>query len=279
MLVTLNEVLKDAQKNHYAVGLFNTVSLEMARAVLNTAEELRAPVIVGTAEILLSGCSLRQLSEILLPMIQRANIPVVLHYDHGLTWEKVMEALRCGFSSVMYDCSGKSYEENVRSCGEMVKIARAFGATVEAELGHVGEAKDEGKGVLDVYTQPEQAREFGEKTQVDALAVAIGTAHGPYLTKPKLDLERLAQIRKATDIPLVLHGGSGLTKEDFQNCIARGIAKINIFTDIDRAGMEGIKKGIEAGADSITSCMPYAEQAMREAVREKLELFGCAGKA
>ena len=175
MLVTLREVLKDAQEKKYGVGLFNTVNLEMAKGVLAAAEELNSPVIIGTAEVLLPTAGLEELSYFLLPMARKASVPVVLHYDHGLTEPKIMEALRLGFSSIMYDCSTDAYENNVHRVARMVEIAHLFGATVEGELGHVG-ANEAGSGDEGIYTQPEQARDFVERTGVDALAVAIGTA-------------------------------------------------------------------------------------------------------
>lgn len=193
MLVTLREVLKDAQEKHYGVGLFNTVNLEMAKGVLAAAEELRSPVIIGTAEVLLPYASLEELTYFLLPMARKATVPVVLHYDHGLTEEKIMEALRLGFSSIMYDCSTDSYENNIGRVAQMVKIARLFGASVEGELGHVG-ANESLTADDSIYTQPEEALDFVSRTGVDALAVAIGTAHGAYKEQPKLDIQRLSQI-------------------------------------------------------------------------------------
>ena len=284
MLVTLKEALGDAQKQGYAVGLFNTVNLEMAKAVISAAEESRSPVIVGSAEILLGHCDIPQLADILLPMIQKSPVPIVLHSDHGLTYDRVIQALRCGFSSVMYDCSGCSLEENLKNCREMASIAHAFGASIEAELGHVGSGaagSKESAGGEDhsVYTQPDQAKEFVEYTKVDALAVAIGTAHGPYLKTPKLDLQRLEEIRRTIDTPLVLHGGSGLSDQDFRNCIERGIAKINIFTDIDQAGCRGARRAMEAGAACLTDLMPEITAEIQATVRHKMELFGSVGKA
>ena len=208
---------------------FNTVNLEMAKGVLAAAEELKSPVIIGTAEVLLPTAGLEELSYFLLPMARKASVPVVLHYDHGLTEPKIMEALRLGFSSIMYDCSTDAYENNVRRVARMVEIAHLFGATVEGELGHVG-ANETGSGDEGIYTQPEQARDFVERTGVDALAVAIGTAHGAYKEKPKLDIGRLSQIAHTVSTPLVLHGGSGLSNEDFKNCVANGICKVNILS-------------------------------------------------
>ncbi len=207
----------------------------------------------------------------LLPMIHKAKIPIVLHYDHGLTAELIVKALRWGFSSVMYDCSRDSYSENIRKCAEMVKIAKSFGATVEGELGHVGSGNagsiEGGNQDTSIYTDPQQAAEFVTKTGVDALAVAIGTAHGPYLTKPKLDIARLCEISEKVEIPLVLHGGSGLSDDDFRNCIKSGICKINIFTDIDRAGLAAVKKASSEGAKYLTDILPFMMKGVKEAAR------------
>lgn len=217
MLVNLNDVLKPAQKEHYGVGLFNAVNLEMLNAIMDAAEALRAPVIIGTAEILLGAASLPEEAAMVKARAERSDVPVVLHYDHGLTFEKSIEAMRLGFTSVMYDCSTASYEENVQRVAEMVKIAHSIGVTVEGELGHVGD--NEGSGKLarpsDYYTDPAVAADFVERTHVDALAIAVGNAHGDYKFPPKLDFERISEIASAVDVPLVLHGGSGLSDEDF----------------------------------------------------------------
>lgn len=237
MLVTLNDVLKDAQQKHYAVGLFNTVNLEMAKGVLAAAEESKSPVIIGTAEVLLPASSLKELAPMLRDMAQRASVPVVLHFDHGLSEEKIFEAMDLGFSSIMYDCSSGSMEDNVRKVAAMVKLAHSRGISVEGELGHVG-ANEGDTADNSIYTEPGEAKAYWEATGVDALAIAIGTAHGAYKSTPKLDLERLTAIRDTVDVPLVLHGGSGLSDDDFRNTIARGIAKVNIFTDCHQAYAE-----------------------------------------
>lgn len=276
MLVTLREVLKDAQEKKYGVGLFNTVNLEMAKGVLAAAEELKSPVIIGTAEVLLPTAGLEELSYFLLPMARKASVPVVLHYDHGLTEPKIMEALRLGFSSVMYDCSTDSYENNVRRVVRMVEIAHLFGATVEGELGHVG-ANETGSGDEGIYTQPEQARDFVERTGVDALAVAIGTAHGAYKEKPKLDIGRLSQIAHTVSTPLVLHGGSGLSDEDFKNCVANGICKVNIFTDINCAAARAAHDGYREGC-GLTDLQDGITQAVKEETMKKMRVFGSAGR-
>ena len=281
MLVNMKEMLAKARKEQYGIGFFNAVNVEMARAVIETAEELHAPVIVGTAEVLLPAMSLERVAEYLIPMARKACVPVAVHYDHGLTFEKCMEALKLGFSSVMYDCSTASYEENLDRVAEMVRICHCMEVTVEGELGHVGD--NEGTGKLenpsDYYTDPAVAADFVQKTGVDALAVAVGNAHGDYKFPPKLDFERITAIREAAGIPLVLHGGSGLSDDDFREAVRRGVCKINIFTDLDKAGKAGIEKGLRSGAGSLMGLIPYEIEAMKEVVRNKIELFGSVGKS
>ena len=276
MLVTLREVLKDAQEKKYGVGLFNTVNLEMAKGVLAAAEELKSPVIIGTAEVLLPYASLEELAYFLVPMAKKASVPVVLYYDHGLTDKKIVEAMRLGFSSIMYDCSTDTYENNIARVAQMVKIADMFGASVEGELGHVG-ANDESAGDDSIYTEPEQARDFAQRTGVDALAVAIGTAHGAYKEKPRLDIGRLAEISRTVPVPLVLHGGSGLSDEDFKNCVANGISKINIFTDINCAAAKAARDFYKEGC-GLTDIQNQITEAVKQETMKKMRIFGSAGR-
>ena len=285
MLVSMKEMLEKAREGKYAVGLFNAVNVEMARAIIETAEELNAPVIVGTAEVLLPAMNLERVAEYLVPMAKKAKVPVCVHYDHGLTFEKCMEALQLGFSSVMYDCSTDSYEDNVAKVAEMVKICHAMGTSVEGELGHVGDNEGSAEGsdhLLDpsaFFTDVSMARDFVERTGVDALAVAVGNAHGDYKFPPKLDFDRISDIADRTGVPLVLHGGSGLSDSDFRTAVQRGICKVNIFTDIDKAGKAGIEEGIAAGAKTLMGLIPYSIAAMKKVVANKMELFGSVGKA
>ena len=281
MLVNMNDVLLPAKKGGYGVGFFNAVNVEMARAINETAEELRAPVMVGTAEILLPAMELARVAEYLIPMAEKASVPVCVHYDHGLTFEKCMQALELGFTSIMYDCSTAPYEENIEKVAEMVKICHAMGRTVEGELGHVGDNAGAGKleNPSDYFTDPETAADFVKRTGVDSLAVAVGNAHGDYAFPPKLDFERIRVIAEKTGIPLVLHGGSGLSDTDFKTAVKEGVAKVNIFTDIDKAGKRGIEAGLAAGEKSIMGLIPYEIDAMKEVVRDKILLFGSNGKA
>ncbi|MCR5673432.1 MAG: class II fructose-bisphosphate aldolase [Lachnospiraceae bacterium] len=281
MLVNMKEMLEKAGKEHYGVSFFNAVNMEMARAVIETAEELKAPVIVGTAEILLPAMDLHHVAKYLIPMAKEASVPVAVHYDHGLTFDRCMEALRLGFTSIMYDCSTFDYEDNVKNLKEMVRICHDRNVTVEGELGHVGDNTGSGKleNPSDYYTDPDTALDFVTKTRIDALAVAVGNAHGDYAFPPKLDFDRIDEISKKTRTPLVLHGGSGLSDNDFETAVKLGISKINIFTDIDKAGKRGIEKGLEAGAGSMMGLIPYEIEEMKKVVKEKISLFGSAGKA
>ena len=278
MLVNLNDVLKKAQTEHYGVGLFNTTDTDMAEAVIAAAEEMNSPVIIGTAEVLLPYGELKLIAPSLKALAERAKVPVVLHYDHGLTFDRCIEALKLGFSSIMFDGSAGDNEENLKDTAEIVKIAHSFGASVEGEIGHVGQAATGDGEHTDMYTTPEEAKSFVEATGVDALAIAIGTAHGAYKTAPKLDIGRLKEIRATIDTPLVLHGGSGLSDDDFRNTIAGGIAKVNIFTDLCVAGAEAMKAGINAGYDYLAIRNLKVEY-IKKAVIKKMELFGSKGKA
>ena len=278
MLVNLNEVLKKAQKGKYAVGLFNTTDTDMLQAVIEAAEESNSPVILGTAEVLLPYGELKLIAPSVIAAAKRAKVPVVVHYDHGLTFDRCIEALKLGFSSIMFDGSAKPYEQNIAETREMVKIAHAFGATVEGEIGHVGEAAKEDNLLTDMYTTPEEAKAYLEATGVDALAVAIGSAHGVYKKKPMLNIERLKEISGEVKVPLVLHGGSGLSDDDFKNTIRNGIAKVNIFTDLCLAGERAMKDGAEKKLGYLETRNLKVEY-IKEAVKHKMALFGSVNKA
>ena len=284
MLVNMNEVLKPAQKGKYAVGLFNAVNLELARGIIAAAEQTHSPVIMGTAEVLLPYGPLEEVSYYLIPMAKKANVPVVVHLDHGLHKETCIKALELGFSSIMYDCSTDPYEINVQKVKEMADIAHSYGATIEGELGHVGDNEGSAEGSSHLkdpsafYTDPKQAKDFVEKTGVDALAIAVGTAHGAYKLPPKLDFERIQTIRRTIDVPLVLHGGSGLADSDFRKAIERGISKVNMFTDINIAAVEAEFRAFHSMDKGLIDLIPAAVEAIKQEVMRKLELFGSVGK-
>lgn len=281
MLVNMNDILLPAKEGKYGVGFFNAVNVEMARAIIETAEELKAPVMIGTAEVLLPAMELDLVANYLIPMAKKATVPVCVHYDHGLTFERCMQAIKLGFTSVMYDCSTAPYEENITKVAEMVKICHAMGVTVEAELGHVGDNAGSGKltNPEDYFTDPDTAVDYVKRTGVDSLAVAVGNAHGDYAFPPKLDFDRIQIISGKINLPLVLHGGSGLADADFKNAVRLGVSKINIFTDIDKAGKAGVEAGIAAGERTMMGLIPYEIKAMKEVVAEKIKLFGSEGRA
>lgn len=280
MLVNMNEVLLPAREGRYAVGLFNAVNLELARGILAAAQRTGSPVIMGTAEVLFPYGPLEEVSYYLIPMAKKAGVPVVIHLDHGLKKETCLKALDLGFTSIMYDCSTDDYDTNVEKVREMAEIAHSRGATIEGELGHVGDNTDAAEADPSFfYTDPGQARDFVEKTRVDALAVAVGTAHGAYKLPPKLDFDRIRAIKEQAKVPLVLHGGSGLTDEDFRQAIRAGISKINIFTDINVAAVRGARQHFVSDDKGLTELIPAAVEAVERETAKKMELFGSCGRA
>lgn len=285
MLVNMNEVLKPAQKGKYAVGLFNAVNIELARGIIAAAEQTGSPVIMGTAEVLFPYGPLEEVSYYLLPMAKKAKVPVVIHLDHGLNKETCLKALELGFTSIMYDCSTDSYDVNVKKVKEMADIAHSYGATIEGELGHVGdnEGSTEGDSHLTdpsaFFTDPKMAKDYVAKTGVDALAIAVGNAHGAYKFPPKLDFERIRTIAETVDVPLVLHGGSGLTDHDFKQAIREGISKVNIFTDINVAAIRAAADHFTAVEKGITDVIPDVVEAVKVESMKKMRLFDSSGKA
>lgn len=284
MLVNMNEVLMPARKGKYAVGLFNAVNMELARGIIAAAEQTHSPVIMGTAEVLLPYGPLEEVSYYLIPMAKKANVPVVIHFDHGLNRDTCIKALELGFSSIMYDCSTDSYEKNMEKVKEMAEIAHSYGASIEGELGHVGDNEGSAEGSSRLtdpsmyFTDPKQAKDFVEKTGVDALAIAVGNAHGAYKLPPKLDFERIETIARTIDVPLVLHGGSGLTDDDFRRAIRLGISKVNIFTDINVAAVRGAYSQFTSVEKGLTDLIPAMVNATRKEVMSKMELFGSIDK-
>lgn len=276
-IATLNGILEDARKNHYAVGMFDVHNLEMVKAVIEAAELERAPVILALAEVhIQSARQMEYIGNIMVHAAHHARYPVAVHLDHSASAETMIRALHLGFSSVMYDGSQLPLEENIRLTARAVKLAKIFGASVEAELGHVGGSEGQEDGPDDGFlTDPDQAAQFAGQTGVDALAVSIGTVHGVYRKKPELNLELLGRISDRVSIPLVLHGGSGLGDQDFRNCIAGGIAKINIYTELVQAAQRALAE--TASDRSFPQQMEYCEEAIREVVRTKIRLFGSAG--
>jgi fructose-bisphosphate aldolase class II len=285
MLVTLNQVLLPAKKNKYAVGLFNAVNMELARGIISAAEATQSPVIMGTAEVLFPYGPLEEVSYYLIPMAKKAKVPVVVHLDHGLKRETCIKALELGFTSIMYDCSTDDYDTNVAKVKEMAEIAHSYGATIEGELGHVGDNEGSAEGSSHLadpskfFTDPKLAKDYVEKTKVDALAIAVGNAHGAYKLPPKLDFERIRTIANTIDVPLVLHGGSGLTDDDFKRAIKEGISKVNIFTDINIAAVKAEFSKFTDMNKGIIDLIPAAVEAVKQETMAKMNLFSSDGKA
>lgn len=277
-LYTMKEILQDAQQRKYGVGYFNAVNMEMVRANIRAAEECHSPIIIGTAEALLCYADFDWIVPIMLEQARNAKVPVAVHLDHTYSMELLMRALRFGFGSVMFDGSRlPDHRENIRISAEVAKIAHCMGVGVECELGSVGGLSDEtGHEDQMIYTDPADASDFIEQTNADFLAVSIGTQHGVYKATPKLDIPRLKEIRSAVGVPLVLHGGSGLSDDDFRNTIEGGISKINVYTDIILAAKKAVAEHLDLGYTDINMA---AEEAMKQATIAKLELFGSVGKA
>ena len=276
-LYLMKEILADAEKRGYGVGYFNGVNSDMIRAYIRAAEDTHSPIIIGTAEGLLQYADIDWLTPILLSAARNARAPVAVHLDHTYSFDIIMKAMSAGFGSVMFDGSLLAYEENVRISADIARIAHPMGIGLECELGKVG-GLEEGGGVKgkNIYTDPAQATEFVEKTGVDFLAVSIGTTHGTYAETPRLDLELLAKIRKLVKTPLVLHGGSGLSDDDFKNSIRGGISKINIYTDVITAAIGTVRE--ECGKLQYVDINRKAEEAMYNVTVNKLKLFGSTDK-
>ena len=230
MLVNMRDLLKDAQKGNYAVGSFSVANMEMVLGVLKAAEELSAPVILQIAEVRLKQSPLELIGPLMVAAAKNAKTPVAVHFDHGKTKEKINQALEIGFTSVMFDGSHLPLEENISQTLDIIKSAREYGASVEAEIGCVGGSEDGSEDIAINCTKPEDAVRFAEETGVDALAIAIGNAHGNYKSTPKLRFDILEECARLVSAPLVLHGGTGISPEDFVKCSKTGIKKINIAT-------------------------------------------------
>ena len=230
MLVNMKELLADAQKGNYAVGSFSVANMEMVLGVLQAAEELKAPVILQIAEVRLKQSPLELIGPLMVAAAKNAKTPVAVHFDHGKTVEKISQALKLGFTSVMFDGSHLPLDENIEMTKQVMELAAPYGAAVEAEIGCVGGSEDGSEDIAINCTKPQDAVRFEKETKVDALAIAIGNAHGNYKSTPHLRFDILAEVNEKTSTPLVLHGGTGISPDDFVRCSKTGIKKINIAT-------------------------------------------------
>ncbi len=230
MLVNMRDLLKSAQEGNYAVGSFSVANMEMVLGVLKAAEELNAPVILQIAEVRLKQSPLELIGPLMVAAAKNAKTPVAVHFDHGKTEEKINQALELGFTSVMFDGSHLPLEENIAETKKIIAMAKKYGAAVEAEIGCVGGSEDGSEDIAINCTKPDDAVRFEKETGVDALAIAIGNAHGNYKSTPKLRFDILEECAKRVETPLVLHGGTGISPDDFVKCSKTGIKKINIAT-------------------------------------------------
>jgi fructose-bisphosphate aldolase class II len=301
-LVTGKELLTAADEGGYAVGAFNAINMETAQAIIGAAEDEKSPLIVQITQTTLHYTEPEELAALVFALVDKATVPVAVHLDHGRSFDIIMRFLKLGFTSVMIDGSlqpdGKTprtYEENIEVTRKVVEAAHAIGVSVEGELGRLGqigteiEVGDPGKALTD----PAQAKEFVEATGVDSLAVAIGTTHGLFQGVPTIVHDRLEQIDKTIDVPLVMHGGTGVPDDAVKEAVKRGIRKINIDTQMRVAWYDATKEVVEktekehAEADAqgkvrkydIRKLLAPARDAVRETVRERMRVFGCSGKA
>ena len=303
-LVTMKEILEDASRRSYGVGAFNINNLEFLQAIIEAAEEENSPVIIAVSEGAMKYGWVELLSSMVRTAAINTKVPVALHLDHGKNFDKILAAIRYGFTSIMIDASDKSYEENVKLTKEVVKLAHPIGITVEAELGRLLGKEDEVESDVAIYTDPDDAKRFVEETGIDALAVAVGTSHGAYKFKgeAKLDIERIKKINSLTGVPLVLHGASGVPHElveeaqkygavlkgakgvpdeEIKKAIEAGIRKINIDTDLRISFLLGVRKYLSEHPEIFDPRKYLGEgrAQVKETVKKKMQLFGSSGKA
>ena len=274
-------MLLDAQKGNYAVGAFNVENMEMVKAVIAAAEELKAPVMLQTTPSTIKYGTVETYAEIVRAEAEKASVPVCLHLDHGNSFELAVRAMKAGYTSVMIDGSGEDFENNIAVTKKVVDVAKAIGIPVEAELGKVGGKEDDLEADADTNTDPAEAKEFVERTGVSSLAVAIGTAHGFYVGTPVLDKPRVSAIREVVSVPLVLHGASGLSEEDVRECVERGMCKVNFATELRAAYTAAVKKLLEEKPETYDPKKfgTAAMEAVKEQVKIRMKMCGCDGKA
>ena len=272
-LVKLDDVLKKAQAGGYAVGAYNFMNMEMIYGIIDAAEETQTPVIIQFAQVLDRVIGIDRIGSTLIKAAEKASVPVVVHLDHGQDLDMVKRCVDMGFTGIMIDASSKPFEENVEITSQVTEYCKQFGIPVEAELGHVGEGKEYD---LDnyMYTDPDNAAEFVERTGIDALAVAIGNAHGAYKSEPKINFDVLAAVRKNVSVPLVLHGASGIGDEDIRRAIKGGITKINIFTEMTEQIKLELEECVKNNSLDLFSVSEAIKTGTKKRAMRKIALFG-----
>ncbi|QIB27696.1 class II fructose-1,6-bisphosphate aldolase [Caloranaerobacter azorensis] len=283
MLVSGKEILLDAHKKGYAVGAFNVNNMEIVQAIIEAAKETNSPVILQASQGGLKYAGVEYIAAMAKVAAETAKVPVAIHLDHGTDFVQIMKCIRNGFTSVMIDGSKYPLEENIAITKKVVEIAHAVGVSVEAELGKIGGTEDD--ITVDerdaTFTDPDEAERFVKETGVDYLAIAIGTAHGPYKGEPKLDFDRLKVIKERLNMPIVLHGSSGVPEESIKKSVSLGVNKINIDTDIRMAFNKGVREFVENNPDVYDprKILGPAREEMKKVIIEKMIMFGSAGRA
>lgn len=283
MLVTGRQILEHAEKNGYAVGAFNVNNMEIVQAIIMAAEETQSPVILQASQGALQYAGIEYISALAKVAAENASVPVALHLDHGTDFKQIMLCLRHGFTSVMIDASKHSLEENIKITKEIVEISHAVGVSVEAELGKIGGTEDDiSVDERDAtMTDPEEAVRFVNETGLDSLAIAVGTAHGLYKGEPKIDFDRIKAIKEKLNIPLVLHGSSGVPEASIKRAVENGINKINIDTDIRMSFNSGVREFANNNPDVYDprKLLGPGREKAKKLIADKMIMFGSAGKA
>lgn len=282
-LVAGKELINLAENEGIAIGSFNVNNMEIVQAIAEAAEEEASPAILQASQGAIKYAGLEYIVSLVYTASKQISVPIALHLDHGTSFEQNMRCIRKGFTSVMFDGSAQPLKENIRQTREVVKVGQAVGVSVEGELGKIAGTEDD-ITVSDreaMLTDPQEAAQFSSETGVDYLAVAIGTAHGPYKGEPKLDFDRLTRIKELTGVPIVLHGASGVSEESIGKAIELGVRKINIDTSLRQAFTSGLKGVIEEnpGQYDPRKLLGPAKDSMKAVIKEKMRLFGSAGYA
>ena len=296
-LIPLRPLLETVDKYHYAQGAFNVNAVAQAKAAIEVHEMFRSAAILQGADLangFMGGrtdfqnatledkkIGAKNIANAVKKYAEDSPIPVVLHLDHGNSFELAVQAMKAGYTSVMIDGSHEDFENNIAVTKKVVDVANAFGIPVEAELGKVGGKEDDLETDVDTNTDPQEAKEFVERTGVSSLAVAIGTAHGFYVGTPVLDKPRVSAIKEVVDVPLVLHGASGLSEEDVRECVERGMCKVNFATELRVAYTDAVKKLLEEKPETFDpkKLGVVAMEAVKEQVIARMKMCGCDGKA
>lgn len=273
MLVNLKEILKYAEDNKCAIGMFNATGLDSNKAIIEAAEELNTPVILAHAEVHNIYNDISLIGPIMLDVAKRAKVKVCVHLDHGTTLEMIKKAINIGFTSIMIDASSLEFEENIKLTKKVVSMCHPLNISVEGEIGRIKSLDDTSDNEY-YYTKASEAEIFVKETGVDALAIAFGTQHGFYKEKPELKIDVIKNVKKVVNIPLVMHGGSGLSEEQFKKCIDAGIRKINYYSYMSKAGYDAAKKVIESNKTNYMHGVEYASyKAMKEDLLKTIKIF------